>query len=64
MTDPTGTRAADGPSCVYCGSLAWTVREYGRVTHKESCPHRTEAWSQTYPKCEHRVAGKAVGWFS
>ena len=42
----TGTR----PRCNYCGYLGWTVEYYGRVTHKESCPQRTDPWSQTYPQ--------------
>lgn len=35
--------------CNYCGSLDWTVTFYGRVTHKESCPHRLDAWHQGAP---------------
>jgi len=38
------------PRCDYCGDLGWTVRKYGRITHKEACPHRTDPWSQTYPQ--------------
>jgi hypothetical protein len=39
-------------TCPYCGLLDWTVRRYGRVTHKEGCPARTDPWSQTYPQRE------------
>lgn len=35
--------------CDYCGSLDWTVEKYGRVTHKQECPHRSDAWSQLHP---------------
>lgn len=39
-----------GPTCYgYCGSLGWTVEKFGRVTHKESCPHRCEPWCQSHP---------------
>lgn len=51
MSEPTLERRKD--LCDYCGFLDWTVRQYGRVTHKEDCPHRTDPWSQTYP---HRTA--------
>lgn len=40
------------PPCNYCGSLAWTVRNYGRVTHKQACPHRTDPWHQGEPEGE------------
>jgi hypothetical protein len=40
------------PTCPYCGCLGWTVEKYGRVTHKEACPHRTDPWSQSYPQRE------------
>lgn len=40
------------PACPYCGSLTWTLGRYGRVTHKEDCPHRSDPWSQTYPERE------------
>jgi hypothetical protein len=36
-------------TCSYCGELEWTIRTYGRVTHKENCPWRTERFSQTFP---------------
>lgn len=36
-------------TCPYCGWLDWTVRAYGRVTHKESCPQRTDPWHQGDP---------------
>lgn len=32
-----------------CGLLDWTVQQWGRVTHKHSCPHRTDPWCQTHP---------------
>jgi hypothetical protein len=44
--------AAATPPCGYCGSLGWTVREYGRVTHKQLCPHRTDPWHQANPHPE------------
>jgi len=38
------------PTCAgYCGSLGWTAQRYGRVTHKQSCPHRCEPWCQSHP---------------
>jgi hypothetical protein len=56
MTDATEHRAAGGGNatpdrvrCDYCGDLDWTVRKYGRVHHKEACPHRTQTYSQTHP---------------
>jgi len=38
------------PLCTYCGYLGWTVEHYGRVTHKEACPHRTDPWHQGSPR--------------
>lgn len=39
------------PTCYgYCGDLGWTVRDHGRVTHKQSCPRRCEPWCQTHPE--------------
>jgi len=32
-----------------CGSLHWTVEKWGRVTHKHSCPNRTDPFCQTHP---------------
>ena len=37
------------PSCT-CGYLGWTVERYGRITHKEACPHRTDPWTQANPQ--------------
>lgn len=37
-------------SCSYCGSLGWTLTQHGRVTHKQSCPHRTDAFCQSHPR--------------
>lgn len=45
-----GSVTPTAASCPYCGSLEWTVEKYGRVTHKESCPHRTDPWHQGDPK--------------
>jgi hypothetical protein len=37
----------------HCGSLAWTVEKWGRVTHKHGCPNRTDPWCQSHPAgCE------------
>lgn len=44
--------------CGYCGDLEWTVRQYGRLTHKEACPYRKDSWSQTYPP-KRRIFTKA-----
>lgn len=44
--------ADTNPLCGYCGTLAWTVRNYGRVTHKEGCPNRTDPWHQGNPHPE------------
>jgi len=33
----------------FCGSLDWTVKQWGRVTHKHSCPNRTDPFCQTHP---------------
>lgn len=41
----------------YCGSLDWTVERYGRVTHKEGCPRRTDPWHQGDPQTGELVAG-------
>ncbi len=41
-----------GIQCSYCGSLDWTIHNYGRVTHKVACPHRTEPWSQQEPHAD------------
>lgn len=38
--------------CDYCGLLDWTIEKYGRVTHKQSCPHRTDPWHQGDPQPE------------
>lgn len=38
--------------CDYCGDLDWTLQGYGRVTHKQSCPHRTDPWHQGEPNRE------------
>ena len=47
MTDsPTGSVE---PTCGYCGNLGWTVERYGRVTHKQNCPHRADVWHQGDP---------------
>lgn len=35
------------PKC-YCGSLEWTVRHYGRITHKHGCPARTDPFCQSH----------------
>lgn len=37
------------PLCTYCGLLDWTIKQYGRVTHKEACPNRTDPWHQGAP---------------
>jgi hypothetical protein len=60
MPDPhaPGSRAAN--RCDYCGDLEWTVTKYGRVTHKEACPHRSEPWSQTYPQREPATPDRAA----
>lgn len=42
------------PLCRYCGSLAWTVAKYGRVTHKQSCRYRTDPWHQSDPQVRHQ----------
>jgi hypothetical protein len=34
----------------FCGSLQWTVEKWGRVTHKHSCPNRTDPFCQTHPE--------------
>ena len=48
------SEAAPTPMCSPgCGSLQWTVEQWGRVTHKHSCPNRTDPWCQTHPTgCE------------
>ncbi len=33
----------------HCGSLAWTVEKWGRVTHKHGCPNRTDPYCQSHP---------------
>lgn len=45
-------RPAPDPLTEYghCGSLAWTVDRYGRITHKHGCPNRTDPWCQTHPE--------------
>lgn len=40
-------------ACSYCGYLDWTVEKYGRVTHKESCPMRTDPWHQRRTYADH-----------
>lgn len=47
--DPTKKDGFE-PSCDFCGVLGWTVERYGRVTHKESCPYRTDRWHQGDPR--------------
>jgi hypothetical protein len=42
-------RVSEQPRCDYCGDLGWTVERYGRVTHKQGCPHRTDPWHQGEP---------------
>lgn len=38
------------PHCKsYCGFLGWTVERYGRITHKHSCPVRTDNFCQSHP---------------
>lgn len=45
-----GSDETKGVTCQgYCGSLDWTVEQYGRVTHKHSCPKRTDTFCQTHP---------------
>jgi len=39
---------APPPACI-CGYLGWTVERYGRITHKQSCPARTDLWHQGDP---------------
>jgi hypothetical protein len=34
----------------FCGYLGWTVEKLGRVTHKHSCPQRTDKFCQSHPK--------------
>ena len=46
MPDPV---AVPDPADCYCGWLGWTVEQYGRVTHKEGCPARTDPWHQGDP---------------
>ena len=36
--------------CSYCGFLNWTIKRYGRVTHKHACPNRTDAKCQSHPE--------------
>ncbi len=38
------------PVFCYCGSLAWTERQYGQVTHKHGCPARTDDFCQSHPE--------------
>ena len=44
---PTGDA---GPVvCVgHCGSLDWTLADYGVITHKHSCPRRTTTFCQSH----------------
>jgi hypothetical protein len=42
-------RAEPAKECC-CGSLAWTQRQHGRLTHKHACPARTDDFCQTHPK--------------
>jgi hypothetical protein len=42
-------RTAAQDRCPYCGWLRWTIDKYGRVTHKQACPHRTDPWHQGDP---------------
>jgi hypothetical protein len=59
VTDQEARSAAqDQPTCSYCGWLGWTVEKYGRVTHKQACPHRTDPWHQGDPP-----AAKLPWWF-
>lgn len=49
--DEAGDQAAPSVYCYgACGYLGWTVTQYGRVTHKRLCPHRTEPWCQEHPQ--------------
>ena len=47
--------AVPDPAC-YCGYLGWTVERYGRVTHKQGCPARTDPWHQGNPQMAEVVA--------
>ena len=49
VTAVTGAGLTAEPTCPYCGNLGWTVERYGRVTHKQNCPHRTDVWHQGDP---------------
>lgn len=44
--------SANQPSerCDYCGDIEWTAAQYGRVSHKHNCQHRTDPWCQTHPE--------------
>lgn len=40
----------------YCGDLSWTVKYYGRLTHKHGCPQREEPYCQSHPTgCGYRT---------
>jgi hypothetical protein len=45
--------AEEGVRCDghYCGDLDWTVKHYGRITHKHACPVRTDPYCQTHARC-------------
>jgi hypothetical protein len=36
-------------TCTHCGALDWTIKQYGRPTHKEACPDRKDKWHQGDP---------------
>lgn len=37
------------PRCTFCGHLAWTIERFDRLTHKCSCPRRTDPFCQAHP---------------
>ena len=44
-----GRPATPEATCDYCGSLDWTKKQYGRVTHKHGCPAREDTFCQSHP---------------
>jgi hypothetical protein len=51
-----GRSASVVKEACYCGELEWTVRKHGRITHKHSCPARTDRFCQTHPQgCQPRL---------
>lgn len=49
-SESSASQPAEPVEYGFCGALGWTVKQWGRVTHKHSCPNRTDPFCQTHPQ--------------